>query len=106
MSDIGIVPISQTPGTGYDSAVISSGGSDDTWRKTRRHPTRRRQTHLAGQTRDHASRDRRSARIGYHGSRHQSRRPAAGFALKNAFGQEVRSSELLAKGPLVLTVFR
>jgi hypothetical protein len=28
------------------------------------------------------------------------------FALKNAFGQEVRSSELLAKGPLVLTVFR
>ena len=25
------------------------------------------------------------------------------FALKNAFGQEVRSSELLAKGPLVLT---
>jgi peroxiredoxin len=29
-----------------------------------------------------------------------------GFALKNAFGQEVRSSELLAKGPLVLTVFR
>src|SRR5208282_666103 len=28
------------------------------------------------------------------------------FALKNAYGQEVRSSELLAKGPLVLTVFR
>jgi hypothetical protein len=28
------------------------------------------------------------------------------FALKNTFGQEVRSSELLAKGPLVLTVFR
>jgi peroxiredoxin len=28
------------------------------------------------------------------------------FALKNAFGQEVRSSELLANGPLVLTVFR
>ena len=28
------------------------------------------------------------------------------FALKNAFGQEMRSSELLAKGPLVLTVFR
>ena len=28
------------------------------------------------------------------------------FALKNAFGQEVRSSELLAKGRLVLTVFR
>jgi hypothetical protein len=32
--------------------------------------------------------------------------PLALFALKNAFGQEVRSSELLAKGPLVLTVFR
>ena len=28
------------------------------------------------------------------------------FALKNAFGQDVRSSELLARGPLVLTVFR
>ena len=28
------------------------------------------------------------------------------LALKNAFGQEVRSSELLASGPLVLTVFR
>jgi hypothetical protein len=28
------------------------------------------------------------------------------FALKNAFGQEVRSSELLAKGLFVLTVFR
>ena len=32
--------------------------------------------------------------------------PLPPFALKNAFGQEVRSSELLAKGPLVLTVFR
>jgi hypothetical protein len=32
--------------------------------------------------------------------------PLALFALENAFGQEVRSSELLAKGPLVLTVFR
>jgi hypothetical protein len=32
--------------------------------------------------------------------------PLALFALKNAFGQEVRSFELLAKGPLVLTVFR
>jgi len=32
--------------------------------------------------------------------------PLPGFALKNAFGQEVRSSELLAKGPVVLTVFR
>jgi peroxiredoxin len=28
------------------------------------------------------------------------------FALQNAFGEEVRSSELLANGPLVLTVFR
>jgi peroxiredoxin len=28
------------------------------------------------------------------------------FALQNAFGQEVRSSDLLANGPLVLTVFR
>ena len=28
------------------------------------------------------------------------------FALKNAFGQEVRAPELLAGGPLVLTVFR
>ena len=28
------------------------------------------------------------------------------FALQNAFGREVRSSDLLAKGPLVLTVFR
>ena len=28
------------------------------------------------------------------------------FALQNAFGQEVRSSEILANGPLVLTVFR
>ena len=28
------------------------------------------------------------------------------FALKNAFGHDVRSSELLARGPLVLTVFR
>jgi peroxiredoxin len=28
------------------------------------------------------------------------------FALQNAFGQEVRSSELLANGPLVLAVFR
>jgi hypothetical protein len=32
--------------------------------------------------------------------------PLAAFALKNAFGQEVRSSELVAKGRLVLTVFR
>jgi hypothetical protein len=32
--------------------------------------------------------------------------PLPPFALKNAFGQEVRSSELLANGPLVLTVFR
>ena len=28
------------------------------------------------------------------------------FALKNALGQEVHSSELVAKGRLVLTVFR
>ena len=28
------------------------------------------------------------------------------FALKNAFEEEVRSSELLASGPLILTVFR
>ncbi len=28
------------------------------------------------------------------------------FALENAHGREVRSSDLLAKGPLVLTVFR
>jgi AhpC/TSA family len=28
------------------------------------------------------------------------------FALPNAYGQEVRSSDLLAKGPLVLTFFR
>ncbi len=32
--------------------------------------------------------------------------PLPAFALKNAFGQEVHSSDLLAKGPLVLTVFR
>jgi hypothetical protein len=32
--------------------------------------------------------------------------PLPPFALKNAFGQEVRSSELLANGPLILTVFR
>ncbi len=32
--------------------------------------------------------------------------PLPGFALKNAFGKEVRSADLLARGPLVLTVFR
>jgi hypothetical protein len=32
--------------------------------------------------------------------------PLPPFALKNAFGEEVRSSELLTNGPLVLTVFR
>jgi hypothetical protein len=32
--------------------------------------------------------------------------PLPGFALKNSHGQEVRSADLLAKGPLVLTVFR
>ena len=28
------------------------------------------------------------------------------FALPNAYGQEVRSADLLAKGPLILTFFR
>lgn len=28
------------------------------------------------------------------------------FALPNAYGQQVRSTDLLAKGPLVLTFFR
>jgi hypothetical protein len=28
------------------------------------------------------------------------------FALPNAYGQDVRSADLLAKGPLVLTFFR
>lgn len=32
--------------------------------------------------------------------------PLQAFALKNSHEQEVRSSDLLAKGPLVLTVFR
>jgi hypothetical protein len=32
--------------------------------------------------------------------------PLPPFDLKNAFGEGVRSSELLARGPLVLTVFR
>ncbi len=32
--------------------------------------------------------------------------PLPPFALKNAQGQEVRSDALLARGPLVLTVFR
>jgi hypothetical protein len=32
--------------------------------------------------------------------------PLPPFVLENAFGQEVRSSELLARGPLVVTVFR
>jgi hypothetical protein len=32
--------------------------------------------------------------------------PLPPFALQNAYGQEVRSSALLAEGPLVLTVFR
>lgn len=32
--------------------------------------------------------------------------PLPPFALYNAYGQELRSSALLAKGPLVLTVFR
>ena len=29
-----------------------------------------------------------------------------GFALPNAYGHEVRSADLLTKGPLVLTLFR
>ena len=32
--------------------------------------------------------------------------PLPPFTLENAFGQEVRSADLLAAGPLVLTVFR
>jgi len=32
--------------------------------------------------------------------------PLPAFALQNAYGPEVRSSDLLARGPLVLTVFR
>ena len=32
--------------------------------------------------------------------------PLPAFALKNSHEQEVRSSDLLAKGPLVRTVFR
>jgi len=32
--------------------------------------------------------------------------PLPPFALPNAYGQEVRSADLLAKGPLVLTSFR
>ena len=32
--------------------------------------------------------------------------PLPDFALPNAYGQEVRSTDLLAKGPLVLTFFR
>jgi peroxiredoxin len=32
--------------------------------------------------------------------------PLPAFALPNAYGQEVRSADLLAKGPLVLTFFR
>jgi hypothetical protein len=32
--------------------------------------------------------------------------PLPPFSLQNAYGREVSSSDLLAKGPLVLTVFR
>jgi hypothetical protein len=32
--------------------------------------------------------------------------PLPAFSLQNAYGREVISSDLLAKGPLVLTVFR
>ena len=32
--------------------------------------------------------------------------PLPAFSLQNAYGREVRSSDLLARGPLVLTVYR
>jgi hypothetical protein len=32
--------------------------------------------------------------------------PLPAFALPNSYGQQVRSADLLAKGPLVLTFFR
>jgi hypothetical protein len=32
--------------------------------------------------------------------------PLPAFALPNSYGQEVRSAEVLAKGPLVLTFYR
>lgn len=32
--------------------------------------------------------------------------PLPAFALPNAYGQEIRSVDLLARGPLVLTFFR
>lgn len=32
--------------------------------------------------------------------------PLPAFSLQNAYGKEVRSSDLLARGPLVVTVFR
>jgi len=32
--------------------------------------------------------------------------PLPSFVLPNAYGQEVRSADLLARGPLVLTFFR
>ena len=32
--------------------------------------------------------------------------PLPAFALPNSYGQEVRSADLLAKGPLILTFFR
>jgi hypothetical protein len=32
--------------------------------------------------------------------------PLPAFALPNAYGQEVRSADLLVKGPLVMTFFR
>jgi hypothetical protein len=32
--------------------------------------------------------------------------PLPAFSLQNAYGREVSSSDLLARGPLVLTVFR
>lgn len=77
------------------------GEAHDTCRATGYDTARSRQTHTAGQARDHALRASgvldRVIKVG-------DRLPP--FALKNAFGEEVRSSELLANGPLVLTVFR
>src|SRR6266513_1026868 len=58
--------------------------------------------HSAREGRGHASRDRGIARLGDYGAGD----PLPGFALPNSYGQEVRSADLLAKGPLVLTFYR